>query len=69
MSLRLRLDERDQLKSVTGRGADVRLERVDEDHWFLRIGAARGETLAIHLHTAPASPRIRAWFSKATARR
>ncbi len=65
----MRLDERDQLESVTGRGADVRLERVGDDHWFLRIGAPRGETLAVHLQTAPRSPRIRAWFSKATARR
>ncbi len=65
----MRLDERDQLESVTGRGTDVRLERVDEDHWFLRIGAPRGETLAVHLQTAPRSPLIRAWFSKATARR
>jgi hypothetical protein len=69
MSIDMRLDDRDQLKSVTGRRADVRLERVDHDHWFLRIGAPRGETVAIHLQTAPTSPRIRAWFSKATARR
>ncbi len=65
----MRLDDRDELQSITGRRTDVRLERVGDDHWFVRIGAPPEETVAVHLQTAPSSPRIRAWFSKVTARR
>jgi hypothetical protein len=63
------MDDRDDLRRVVARGGDVRLERVEEDRWFLRIGEPGGETLVVHLQTIPASPEIRAFYAKENPRR
>ncbi|MGH3090995.1 MAG: hypothetical protein ACRDOG_01505 [Gaiellaceae bacterium] len=47
----------------------MRLEHVDQDHWFLRIGDHVGRRSWVHLRTASGSPEIRAFYSKETARR
>jgi hypothetical protein len=69
MAIELLMDNRDDLRRVIADGEDVRLERVDQDHWFLRIGDHAGETLVVHLQTLAGSPEIRAFYSKETARR
>lgn len=69
MSIELLMDNLDDLRRVIAHGEDVRLERVDRDHWFLRIGEPSNETLVVHLQTAPGSPEIRAFYSRETARR
>lgn len=69
MPIQLLMDDLDDLRRAIAQREDVRLERVDEDHWFLRIGDDVGETLVVHLQTASGSPEIRAFYSKETARR
>lgn len=67
--IQLILDDLDDLKRVTAQSEDVRLERVAADHWYLRVGGHDGETLVVHLQTVPASPEIRAFYSKDSPRR
>lgn len=69
MPIDLTLDDLDELTRVSAQSEAVRLERVADDHWFLRIGDHAGETLVVHLQTVPSSPEIRAFYSKETPRR
>ena len=69
MSIDLRLDDVGELKGVSADGESVRLERVGEDSWFLRVGDAKRESLTVTLQTIANSPRIKASFVKRTPRR
>jgi hypothetical protein len=69
MPIELTLDDRHDLRSVIARSEDVRLERMSDDHWFLRVGTPGAETLVVHLQTVPASPEIRAFYAKEHPRR
>jgi hypothetical protein len=68
VAIEIRLDDLDELHGVVARGEDVRMDRVSEDHWFIRIGRPRKDQLVIHLQTAPGSSEIRAWFSRELGR-
>jgi hypothetical protein len=69
MAIELTLDDRDDLTSVIARSEDVRLERMSDDHWFLRVGTPGEDILVVHLQTVPASPEIRAFYAKEHPRR
>jgi hypothetical protein len=65
----LRLDEVGELRGLSAEGESVRLERVGEDSWFLRVGDTKRESLTVTLQTITNSPRIEASFVKRTPRK
>ena len=69
MAFELTLDDQHELRTVTGRSEDLRLEREDPDHWFLRVGTPGAETLVVHFQTILGSPEIRAFYAKEHPRR
>jgi hypothetical protein len=68
VAIEMRFDDLDELSRVVAYGEDIRIDRVSEDHWFVRIGRPRHDQLVIHLQTVPSSPRIRAWFARERGR-
>ncbi len=65
MSIELRLDDFDELETMIARAEHVRLRRISDGHWLLRVGTGR-ERVTVHFETAGGSGRIRASFSKDT---